>query len=165
MVDNPPNHLLSFLLGPNQGVKARMLGRQNERNFCYVRLALTSIFGVCFMSVCLIKSNCYSYIYIFLWCQLMIQLVKRCIVHLMTCPYLEVHCNALFMQIYILMKADKLNATKYEHYHWSNRYSTNLWLADKSQNHGNHIGMANLRLVWYVSICVSKSYLCNQSWA
>ena len=41
----------------------RILGRQNERNFCYVRMALTSIFGLCFMSVCLINSNCYSLIY------------------------------------------------------------------------------------------------------
>ena len=47
----------------NQGVKARMLGRQNERNFCYDRLALTPIFGLCFMSVWLIKSNYYSLIY------------------------------------------------------------------------------------------------------
>ena len=31
--------------------------------------------------------------------------------------------------------------------------------------HGNHIGMANLSLVWYVSMCVSQSYLCNQSGA
>ena len=46
-----------------QGVKARTLGRQNERNFCYARLALTSIFGLCFVAVCLIKSNCYSLIY------------------------------------------------------------------------------------------------------
>ena len=48
-----------------QGVKARMLGRQNERNFCYKRLALTSIFCLCFMSVCLIISNCYSLIFFF----------------------------------------------------------------------------------------------------
>ena len=47
----------------SQGVKARMLGRQNVRNFCYVRLALTSIFGLYFVAVCLIKSNCYSLIY------------------------------------------------------------------------------------------------------
>ena len=47
----------------NQGAKARMLGRQNERNSSYVRLAQTSIFGLCFMSVFLIKSNCYSLIY------------------------------------------------------------------------------------------------------
>ena len=64
---------ISYSLNPNsvgllnvawvqggQGVKARMLGRQNERNFCYVRLALTSIFGLCFVAVCLIKPNCYS---------------------------------------------------------------------------------------------------------
>ena len=38
-----------------QGVKARTLGKQNERNFCYDWLALTSIFGLCFVSVCLIK--------------------------------------------------------------------------------------------------------------
>ena len=46
-----------------QGVKARTLGRQNERNNSYVRLAHTSIFGLCFMSVCLKKSHCYSLIY------------------------------------------------------------------------------------------------------
>ena len=46
-----------------RGVKARTLSRQNERNFCYDMLAVTSIFGMCFMSVCLIKSNCYSLIY------------------------------------------------------------------------------------------------------
>ena len=51
------------LIKLTQGVKARTLGRQNERNFCYDRLALTSIFGLCFMWVCLIKSNCYSLIY------------------------------------------------------------------------------------------------------
>ena len=45
------------------GVKDRTLGRQNKRNFCYESLALTSIFGLCFMSVCLMKSNCYSLIY------------------------------------------------------------------------------------------------------
>ena len=32
--------------------------RQNERNICYDRLALTSTFGLCFMPVCIIKSNC-----------------------------------------------------------------------------------------------------------
>ena len=47
----------------NQGVKVRTLGRQNERNFAYDRLALATIFGLCFMLVCLIKSNCYSLIY------------------------------------------------------------------------------------------------------
>ena len=44
----------------NQGVQARMLGRQNERNNSYIRLACTSIFGLFFMPVCLLKSNCYS---------------------------------------------------------------------------------------------------------
>ena len=42
------------------GVKVVTLGRQNKRNSSYVRLAHTSIFGLCFMSVCLMKSNCYS---------------------------------------------------------------------------------------------------------
>ena len=46
-----------------QGVKVGPLGGQNERNSTYVRLAHTSIFGLCFMSVCLMKSNCYSLIY------------------------------------------------------------------------------------------------------
>ena len=49
----------------NQGVKVGTLGRQNERNISYVRLAHTSLFGLCFMSVCLMKSNCYSLIHIF----------------------------------------------------------------------------------------------------
>ena len=53
--------LQPFLSSCTQGVKA--LGRQNERKFFYDMLALTSIFGLCFMSVCLIKSNCYSLIY------------------------------------------------------------------------------------------------------
>ena len=44
-----------------QGVKVFTLGRQNEKNSSYVRLAHT--FGLCFMSVCLMKSNCYSLIY------------------------------------------------------------------------------------------------------
>ena len=51
------------MLNPRQGVKARTFGRQNERNFCYDLLALTSIFGLCFMSVCLMKLNYCSLIY------------------------------------------------------------------------------------------------------
>ena len=47
----------------NQGGQVRTLCRQNESNFAYFWLALTSIFGLCFMPVCLIKSNCYSLIY------------------------------------------------------------------------------------------------------
>ena len=60
-----PSCLLAhgIVKGIKQGVKARILGRQNESNFCYDRLALTSIFCMYFMSVCLIKSNCYSLIY------------------------------------------------------------------------------------------------------
>ena len=46
-----------------QEVNVGMLGRQNERKNNYVRLAYTSIFGLCFMPVCLMKSNCYSLIY------------------------------------------------------------------------------------------------------
>ena len=46
-----------------QGVKVGTFGRQNERNSSYVRLTHTSIFGLCFMSVCLMKSNCYSLTY------------------------------------------------------------------------------------------------------
>ena len=46
-----------------QVVKVWTLGRQNERNSYYVRLAHTSTFGLCFISVCLMKSNCYSLIY------------------------------------------------------------------------------------------------------
>ena len=46
-----------------QGVKVGTLGRQIERNSSYVWLAHTSIFGLCFMSVCLIKSNGYSFKY------------------------------------------------------------------------------------------------------
>ena len=52
-----------YIMYFNQGVKARTLGRQNERNFCYDVLALTSIFGLFFMSVYLIKSNCYFLIH------------------------------------------------------------------------------------------------------
>ena len=46
-----------------QGVKVGRSGRQNVRNSSLVRLAHTSIFGLCFVSVCLMKSNCYSLIY------------------------------------------------------------------------------------------------------
>ena len=55
-----PLYFLHYFWGPmpfTQGVKARTLSRQNERNFCYVRLALICIFGLCFVAVCLIKSN------------------------------------------------------------------------------------------------------------
>ena len=38
--------------------KVGMLGRQIDRNSSFVRLAHTSIFGLCYMSVCLMKSNC-----------------------------------------------------------------------------------------------------------
>ena len=52
-----------YFLGWCQGVKVGKLGRQNVRNSRYFRLAHTSIFGLCFMSVCLMKPNCYSLIY------------------------------------------------------------------------------------------------------
>ena len=44
------------------GGKVRTLCRQNESNLAYFWQALTSIFGLCFMSVSQIKSNCYSLI-------------------------------------------------------------------------------------------------------
>ena len=50
-------------MGSRQGVKVGTLGGQIERNSGYVWLAHTFIFGSCFMSVCLMKSNCYSLIY------------------------------------------------------------------------------------------------------
>ena len=53
----------NFKVHPSQGVKVVMLGRQNERNSSYVRLAHTTISGLCFMTVFLMKSNCYSLIY------------------------------------------------------------------------------------------------------
>ena len=55
--------LLTLLMrvGCNQGVKVGTLGRQNESNLAYFWLALTSIFGLCFMPVCLIKSNSFIY--------------------------------------------------------------------------------------------------------
>ena len=37
--------------------------------------------------------------------------------------------------------------------------------ATKYVDHGNYIRMATLSPVWYVSMCVSQSYLCNQSGA
>ena len=46
-----------------QGIKVETQGRQNERNSSYVRLAHTSLFGLCFMLVCLLKSICYSLVY------------------------------------------------------------------------------------------------------
>ena len=61
------NRLLQYNTYSNescwQGAQVRTLCRQNERNFAYDRLALTSLFGLCFMPVWLIKSNCYSFIY------------------------------------------------------------------------------------------------------
>ena len=56
----PPQNKIKSVF---QGVKVGMLGRQIERNSSYVWLAQTSIFGLCFMSVCLMKSNCYSLMY------------------------------------------------------------------------------------------------------
>ena len=47
-------------------IRGSKLERQADKmreNFCYDRLALTSIFGLSFMLVCLTKSNCYSLIY------------------------------------------------------------------------------------------------------
>ena len=53
-----------FAIRYGQGVKVGTLGWQNERNSsCVIRLAQTSLFGLCFMSVCLMKSHCYSLIY------------------------------------------------------------------------------------------------------
>ena len=49
-----------FIATINQGTKVGTLGRQNERNSSYVRLAHISISVFCFRSVCLMKSNCYS---------------------------------------------------------------------------------------------------------
>ena len=46
-----------------QGIEGGALGRQSERNFAYDWLALTSIFGLCLMSVCLLELNCYSFLY------------------------------------------------------------------------------------------------------
>ena len=61
--------------GLNQGAKVRTLRRQNERKRSYVWLAHTSIFGLCFMSVCLMKLNCYSLIYSFLvWLWLLLHI-------------------------------------------------------------------------------------------
>ena len=54
---------VEFFVKMDQGVKVVMLGRQNERNSSYVRLAHTSFFGLCFMFFCLMKSNCYFFIY------------------------------------------------------------------------------------------------------
>ena len=49
-----------------QGAKVGTLGRQNESS--YVRLAFTSIFGLRFMSVYLMKSSSYSIVYSSLGC-------------------------------------------------------------------------------------------------
>ena len=50
-------------MGSMQGVQARMLYRQNESNLAQDWLAFTSIFGLRFMPVSIIKSNCNSLIY------------------------------------------------------------------------------------------------------
>ena len=57
------NHSQSLCYSHTQGVKVGTLGRQNERNRSYVRRDHTSIFGLRFKSVCLMKLNCYSLIY------------------------------------------------------------------------------------------------------
>ena len=54
---------LDKLILLSQGAKVGLLGRQNEKNSSYVWLAHTSIFGLCFMSICVMKSNCYSLLY------------------------------------------------------------------------------------------------------
>ena len=46
-----------------QGAQVRMLCRENEKNFANDGLALTSMFGSCFIQVCQNKSNCYSLTY------------------------------------------------------------------------------------------------------
>ena len=59
---------LSLGLTFKQGAQVGTLCWQNDRNFALDRLALTSIFGLCFMPVCIIKSNCYYLIYSSLSC-------------------------------------------------------------------------------------------------
>ena len=54
--------MIGIVLIFDSGVKVGALGRQNERNVGLGWLALTSIFGLCFMPVYLIKSSCYSLI-------------------------------------------------------------------------------------------------------
>ena len=49
-------------IGLMQKANVGMLSRQNERNSSLVRLAHISTFGF-FLSICLIKSNCYSLMY------------------------------------------------------------------------------------------------------
>ena len=54
------DELLSITLLPyrkSQGVKVRMLSRQNKRNLGKDRLPLTSLFGLCFVLFHQIKSN------------------------------------------------------------------------------------------------------------
>ena len=46
------------LLHLYQGAQVRTLCSQNERNVALDLVALTSIFGLCFMPGCIIKSNC-----------------------------------------------------------------------------------------------------------
>ena len=56
-------HNYKFELYFMQGAQVVTLSRQNESDLACEWLALTSIFGLCFMHVCLIKSYCYSLIY------------------------------------------------------------------------------------------------------
>ena len=52
---NANSHCIQWRM---QGVKVVKLGRQNESNSSCVWLAHTSVFGLYFISVCLMKSNC-----------------------------------------------------------------------------------------------------------
>ena len=57
------NQIQKSFIYLKQGAQIRTLFRKNESNFASDGLALPSIFGLCFMPVCIINSNCYSLIY------------------------------------------------------------------------------------------------------
>ena len=73
--------------------------------------------------------------------------------------------EALIMDLLILGKEFSILETDGG---WMFRLALALWTQSMGQTHGNHIGMSNQSLVWYVSMqnlvsmCVSASYLGNQ---
>ena len=66
-------HQMSLFLYLVQGVKIETIGRQNERNSGYVRLAHTSMFGLCFMTVCSLPNEIKLLLFNIFFCDLVNQ--------------------------------------------------------------------------------------------
>ena len=80
----------------NQRAKVGMLCRQNESNSRYIRLAHTSIFGLYFMLVCLMKSICYSFVYSSLIVMLVVLVLLKVQVYKVNFLFLN-HSRILFL--------------------------------------------------------------------